>query len=270
MTKHLKLALIAAASVSLLAVPAQAHRAWLLPSATVLSGTDAWVTVDAAISNDLFYFEHHALQLDNLSIMGPDGKAVTPENAAKGRFRSTFDVKLAQPGTYKVMVVNHGAFASYKLDGQNKRWRGKVDQLATAIPANATDVKISETQGRIESFITSGKPSTDTLKPTGTGLEMVPVTHPNNLFAGEKATFRLVLDGQPASGVNVEVVPGGIRYRDKLNDTKVTTDESGTFSVTWPGPGYYWMSASVRDDKSKIKNAQRRNSYAVTVEVLPQ
>ena len=270
MIKHLKLALIAAASVSLLAVPAQAHRAWLLPSATVLSGTDAWVTVDAAISNDLFYFEHHALQLDNLSIMGPDGKAVTPENAAKGRFRSTFDVKLAEPGTYKVMVVNHGAFASYKLDGQNKRWRGKADQLATAIPANATDVKISETQGRIESFITSGKPSTDTLKPTGTGLEMVPVTHPNNLFAGEKATFRLVLDGQPASGVNVEVVPGGIRYRDKLNDTKVTTDESGTFSVTWPGPGYYWMSASVRDDKSKIKNAQRRNSYAVTVEVLPQ
>jgi len=270
MTKHLKLALIAAASVSLLAVPAQAHRAWLLPSATVLSGTDAWVTVDAAISNDLFYFEHHAWQLDNLTIMGPDGKAVTPENAAKGRFRSTFDVKLAEPGTYKVMVVNHGAFASYKLDGQNKRWRGKADLLATAIPANATDVKISETQGRIESFITSGKPSTDTLKPTGTGLEMVPVTHPNNLFAGEKATFRLVLDGQPASGVNVEVVPGGIRYRDKLNDTKVTTDESGTFSVTWPGPGYYWMSASVRDDKSKIKNAQRRNSYAVTVEVLPQ
>ena len=76
--------------------------------------------------------------------------------------------------------------------------------------------------------------------------------------------------GQPASGVNVEIVPGGIRYRDKLNDSKTTTDESGTFSVTWPGPGYYWMSASVRDDKSKIKNAQRRSSYAVTLEVLPQ
>lgn len=269
MTKHLKLALIAA-SVSLLAVPAQAHRAWLLPSATVLSGTDAWVTVDAAISNDLFYFEHHPLQLDNLSIVGPDGKTVSPENTAKGRFRSTFDVKLAEPGTYKMMVVNHGVFANYKLDGQAKRWRGKADQLATAIPPNATDVKISETQGRVESFVTSGKPSTETLKPTGTGLEMVPVTHPNNLVAGEKATFRLVLDGQPASGVDVEVVPGGIRYRDKLNDSKVTTDESGSFSVTWPGPGYYWMSASVRDDKSKIKNAQRRSNYAVTVEVLPQ
>jgi hypothetical protein len=30
------------------------------------------------------------------------------------------------------------------------------------------------------------------------------------------------------------------------------------------------MSASVRDDRSKIKNAQRRSSYAVTLEVLPQ
>ena len=164
------------------------------------------------------------LVVDNLSIMGPDGKAVAPENTAKGRFRSTFDVKLAEPGTYKVMVVNNGAFASYKLDGQNKRWRGKADQLATAIPANATDVKITESRGRIESFVTSGKPSAETLKPTGTGLEMVPVTHPNNLVAGEKATFRLVLDGQPASGVNVEIVPGGASSRAR--DTAVAMSPS--------------------------------------------
>jgi uncharacterized GH25 family protein len=269
MTNPLKLALIAAAA-SLLCLPAQAHRGWLLPSATVLSGSDLWVTVDAAVSNDLFYFEHHPLQLDNLSIEGPDGKAVTPENLAKGRFRSTFDFKLTQPGTYKVTVANQGVFANYSLGGQKKRWRGKAEELATAIPAKATDVKVTENRSRIESFVTSGKPSLETLKPTGVGLEMVPVTHPNNLVVGEKATFRLMLDGKPAGGVAVEVVPGGIRYRDTLNDRKVTTDDSGTFSVTWPGPGFYWMSASVRDDKSKLKNAQRRSSYATTVEVLPQ
>ncbi|MGN6411562.1 MAG: DUF4198 domain-containing protein [Nitrobacter sp.] len=269
MTNPLKLALIAA-TASLLALPAQAHRGWLLPSATVLSGSDLWVTVDAAVSNDLFYFEHHPLQLDNLSIEGPDGKAITPENLAKSHFRSSFDFKLAQPGTYKLTVANQGLFASYKVDGQNKRWRGKPEELASALPANATDVKVTESRGRIESFVTSGKPSDQTLKPTGVGLEMVPVTHPNNLVAGEKATFRLMLDGQPAKGIAVEIVPGGIRYRDALNDTKATADDTGTFSVTWPAPGFYWMSASVRDDKSKIKNAQRRSSYAVTVEVLPQ
>ncbi len=269
MTNHLKLALIAAA-VSLLAPPAQAHRAWLLPSATVLSGSDLWVTVDGAVSNDLFYFEHNPLPLDKLEIEGPDGKAVTPENLAKGHFRSTVDFKLAQPGTYKLFLTNQGVFASYKLDGETKRWRGTLEELAKAIPAKATDVKVTENRSRIESFVTSGKPSSDTLKPTGVGLEMVPVTHPNNLVVGEKATFRLVLDGKPASGVAVEIVPGGIRYRDSLNDSKATTDESGTFSFTFPGPGFYWMKASVQDDKSKIKDAQRRSTYITTVEVLPQ
>lgn len=99
---------------------------------------------------------------------------------------------------------------------------------------------------------------------------MVPVTHPNNLVVGEKATFRMVLDGQPAAGLAVEIVPGGIRYRDQLNDIKATTDEAGAFTVTWPGPGMYWMNAQVQDDKSKIKDARRRANYTTTVEVLPQ
>lgn len=269
MNRPLKLVLLALA-VSTFSTTVQAHRTWLLPSATVLSGKDLWVTVDGAVSNDLFYFEHHPLQLDHLSVLAPDGKNVNAENLGKGRYRSTFDVKLDQPGTYKIMVLNQGVFASYKLDGQNKRWRGDAEKLKTEIPANATDLKVSEVQGRIETFVTSGKPSGETLKPTGVGLEMVPMTHPNNLVVGEKATFRMVLDGQPAAGLSIEIVPGGIRYRDKLNDTKATTDESGTFSVTWPGPGMYWMNASIQDDKSKIKNARRRASYTTTVEVLPQ
>lgn len=269
MNKPLRLACLATA-LCLIPIAAQAHRLWMLPSATVLSGSDPWVTVDAAVSNDLFYFEHFPLQLDELAIQGPDGKPVAAQNVAKGRYRSTFDVKLEQPGTYKMMVLNHSVFANYKLDGQNKRWRGKAEDIATAIPANATDVKLSEAQGRIEVFVTSGKPSSDNLKPTGVGLEMVPVTHPNSLAAGEKATFRMMLDGQPAVGLGIEIVPGGIRYRDKLNDFKATTDEVGAFTVTWPGPGMYWMNASVQDDKSKIKDARRRASYTTTVEVLPQ
>lgn len=270
MKKNLRIALLATAAVTMLSASAQAHRTWLLPSATVLSGKDAWVTVDAAVSNDLFYFEHRPLQLDNLTVLAPDGKPVAPANMSKGEYRNTFDVKLEQAGTYKMMLVSQGLFANYKLDGQAKRWRGKPNEVATAIPANATDVRITESQGRIEIFVTSGKPSTDILKPTGVGLEMIPVTHPNNLAVGEKATFKMVLDGQPAAGIPIEVIPGGIRYRDKLNEIKVSTDESGTFSVTWPGPGMYWINASVSDDKAKTKDAKRRANYNATVEVLPQ
>ena len=36
-----------------LPLSAQAHRAWMLPSATVLSGEEPWITVDAAVSNGI-------------------------------------------------------------------------------------------------------------------------------------------------------------------------------------------------------------------------
>ena len=83
-----------------------------------------WVTVDAAISNDLFYFEHNPIRLDNLAITAPDGSPVKAENASTGKFRSTFDVPLAQPGTYKIAVVNDMAAAMYEDGGETKRWRG--------------------------------------------------------------------------------------------------------------------------------------------------
>ncbi|WP_439688044.1 DUF4198 domain-containing protein [Cupriavidus oxalaticus] len=264
-----RVAVLALAALAPLA--AHAHRQWLLPSATVLSGNDPWVTVDAAVSNDLFYFEHVPLRLDNLQVTAPDGSAVKAENAATGKYRSTFDLHLTQPGTYRVAVVNQGLFASYKVDGQAKRWRGSAESFAREVPANAQDLTVTQAEGRVESFITAGKPSDKGLRTTGRGLELAPITHPNDLVAGDTASFRLLLDGKPASNLKVEVVPGGIRYRDKLQEFSATTDADGKFSVKWPAPGMYWMEAEVRDDKATFKQAKsRRATYAVTVEVLPQ
>ena len=53
------------------ATAAEAHRQWMLPSSTVLSGQSSWVTVDAAVSNDLFYFEHQPLRLGNVKAWAP-------------------------------------------------------------------------------------------------------------------------------------------------------------------------------------------------------
>ncbi|HSX65264.1 MAG TPA: DUF4198 domain-containing protein, partial [Pseudoxanthomonas sp.] len=47
---------------------AMAHKAWLQPSQTVIAGTNPWITVDAAVSNDLFYFNHVPLRIDGLVI----------------------------------------------------------------------------------------------------------------------------------------------------------------------------------------------------------
>ena len=55
-------------------------------------------------------------------------------------------------------------FASYKENGQTKRWSGSPEEFAKAIPANAEDLRGSFNQSRMEVFVTSGKPTRDDLR----------------------------------------------------------------------------------------------------------
>jgi hypothetical protein len=133
------------------------------------------------------------------------------------------------------------------LNGKQERLpRGTTkDKLASAIPAGATDVQTAEMSNRNEIFVTLGAPTSTIFKPTGEGIELVPVTHPNDLVSGEAATFQFLLDGKPAAGLKVTVIPGGIRYRDALGQMDLTADKDGKISVTWPTPGMYWLNASL-------------------------
>jgi len=270
-----------------LPLSAQAHRAWMLPSATVLSGEDPWITVDAAVSNDLFYFEHFPLRLQGignldqsaagmrprpaaqLQVIAPDGTPVQPENGSIGRYRSTFDVHLTQKGTYKLAIVNSGLLARWKENGETRRWMGNAEAFAKEVPAKAEDLSVSQTSNRMEVFATLGAPTKTVLETTGQGLELAPVTHPNDLYAGEAAEFVFLLDGKPAADVEISVIPGGNRYRDELGEIKATTDAAGKVSITWPEAGMYWLEAELTTDKGVSKPAsQRRASYSATLEVL--
>ena len=140
-----KLTLIATALLPTLCF---AHKAWMLPSATVLT-PDQWITVDAAVSNDLFYFNHVPLRLETLNIVAPDGSRIDAQNLSTGKYRSTFDVHLMQSGTYKLALINHGVSATYELHGAEKRWRGTAEKLTTELPKNAKNVQVTQSQGRI-------------------------------------------------------------------------------------------------------------------------
>ncbi|GGK11597.1 ABC transporter permease [Luteimonas terricola] len=250
---------------------AAAHKAWLQPSQTVIAGNNPWITVDAAVSNDLFYFNHVPLRTRNLVITAPDGTAVEAQNPATGKYRSVFDVELLQQGTYRIAVVNTGLNASWQEDGKPKRWRGTAETFATEVPKDAPELTVTQSVSRIETFVTNGSPTTENLQPSNEGLELVPVTHPNDLFAGEEARFRMLADGAPAAGVEFEITRGGTRYRNAQEEIMVTTDAKGEFTVTWPEAGMYWLEANLRDDKATLPQADaRRLGYVATMEVLPQ
>lgn len=274
MFKQFNKTLIAVALAGL-AMNAHAHRGWMVPSSTMVESKDAWVTVDAAVSDGLFDIDHQPLRLDALQVIGPDGAKVTPANTVTGRLRSVFDVKMEKPGTYKAAIVSQNVMGSYKLNGEQKRFRGNEETFKKDVPADAQELKITRTAARLETFFSNGETSTEVFKPTGVGLEFVPVTHPNDLRAGEKATWRFLVDGKPAANQAFSLVPGGVRYRGVLGEIRQSTDAKGEITFTVPAAGMYYLSSTWPAAAPAVAGQppvmpERRMTYAATVEVLPQ
>jgi len=269
------MAFAAVAAVLAIAPSAEAHRGWLLPSATQVEGNAPWVTVDAAMSETLFLFDSFPLRYDTATLTGPDGKVMPLDHPNTGHLRTTFDIQLLEPGTYRVTAVSAAVMGSYTLNGEVKRFRGSEAD----VPAGATDIRTTRVTSRFDTFVTAGRGNDTALQPTGKGLEMVPVTHPSDLVADAPARFRFLLDGKPLAGLKVAVVPGGARYRNALKDVTATTDSDGLIAVQWPMAGQYLITASYppraadgEGDKGggpKGEQPARRDAYSATIEVLP-
>lgn len=277
------LPLVAALICALAALPAAAHRAWLLPSATAVDAPGAVVTVDAAISEDLFEFDSFALALDALRVSAPDGSQVATDARNEAKRRVTFDLKLPRKGTYRIAGVTDMTMASYKVDGEMKRWRGASTALAQEVPADAQDLLVTRMLGRAETFVsldTAGLPSNS---PTGQGIELQVLTAPTDLSAGDTSRFTLLLDGKPYSNADVTVIRGGNRYRYKIGEIGLKTDAAGNFSVVWPEAGRYWLGVSHGGrggpggpGSGSAPGGERppgpalRETYSATFEVLPK
>jgi uncharacterized GH25 family protein len=266
----MKTSLLMALSVLLAPAVSEAARPWLLPSQTVLARSGGWVAVDAAMADDLFSVNQAAMPVDALVVSGPDGQPVAPQNVSKSRSRSTFDLELRQAGTYRIAVADDAVTARWEEDGKPKRWRGTAAEMATGIPANAAKLEVEQTQRRVETFVSVGTP-TEVKAGRGAGIELVPVQHPNDLYAHETAKFRFLLDGKPTKDLDVEVIAGGTRYRDAPGEMTFKTDRNGEVAITWPVAGMYWLEVSVQDEGATAPGVRkRRASYAGTFEVLTQ
>lgn len=77
-------------------------------------------------------------------------------------------------------------------------------------------------------------------EPVGLALEIVPVTNPTALKAGESAIIRLLRNGEPAANVAIALVQDG-------SDERVfqTTDANGVATFTIPKPGKYLLATTL-------------------------
>lgn len=252
-----------------------AHRAWVLPDATVFAGEKSVATFDAAVSNMIFNFDHVAVKPETFTILNPAGDKLEPQNPSVSRYRGSFDLPLTTEGTYKVFSASAGLRAMWEdNDGKRQFYPGRgeafdADTFKAKVPTKAKNLKVSQFSRRLETFVTAGAPNDTVLKTTGQGLELKPITHPNDLFAGEAAKFQFLIDGKPAKGVEITIIKEGTRYRNAPEEINLSTDKNGQVSVNWQGAGRYFLEAEYKDTQAKKPATERTGQYVVVLEVLP-
>jgi uncharacterized GH25 family protein len=143
-------------------------------------------------------------------------------------------------------------------------------EFATAVPKDAKNLEVTQTSRRVETFVTLGAPTKLSLKPTNQGLELVAITHPNDLAVSETAEFIFLMDGKPAVGAKIEVIEGGSRYRYSPDEQHYETDKNGHVKIQWRKTGMYWLGAEYKDNKATKPATIRSGSYGATFEVLAE
>lgn len=120
-----------------------------------------------------------------------------------------------------------------------------------------------------EAYITKGAPTEAALKPTGQGLELKPLVHPNEIYLDKGFAFEMLIDGKPVKDFHVAVFRGGNAYDDKRIVAEARTKEDGLVSLTFDKPGTYLLTGSYPGRRVEGE-APRAKSYvySLTFEVL--
>ncbi|ESQ91274.1 nickel transporter [Asticcacaulis sp. AC460] len=254
--------------LSLLVLPfvasaALAHSPYLKPNTFNPDAKRPHVTVEASFAEgDLR--PDVAMKSDHFAVVGPDG-TVTPLTPAASLKDATFlEVPLGAAGTYRVtsgLRTGRVAKAAVK-DGQLH-----FQEDPQAAPEPGAVIVDVQSLTRADVYVSKGKPGM--LPPAGTGVELQPLTAPNDAYAGEAVRFAVLADGKPLSGEHVTIVTDGQNYAaKKLVDLDLVSDAKGEVSFTPATAGLYLIQVRVRRPASET--TWTSSTATVTLEVLPQ
>lgn len=235
-------------------VSASAHPRWILPSHFTVSkeGGD-WLTFDVTASHGTFVFDKPAGS-ESASVLMPDGRSERPNFVIRGKRRSIFDFEFTEQGTHKVAVNGTPTYwTKYKAGRRDTvKWlKANKAERDAELPTKSRDVITQLSFTRAESYITVGKPSQSALEIEGKLLELKPITHPADIVEGEPVTFQFFYNGQPQSGVTVDVTRDGTLYRNQQDQLDLVSDKQGMIKFTPEHAGRYLLRAN---HKGELKN----------------
>lgn len=252
-----------AAGLTVLALGSAAsagHMAYLAPP-TFAPHRDM-VTVQAAMSEEAHMFvpDFPIRGAGNFTVTGPDGVPAKVGSVTELKEMALVEAPLPGEGTYRISTGERaGRSARWaKIDGvwrmvrgaggpprptpppgEPARADGPIDEAA--VPTGAEALTSVGTL-RADLYVTRGAPKTFP-KPVGQGLEIAPISHPNDLYAGDSFRFQVLNDGQPVAGAQLTIVRAGDAYAARHFTWSGATKGGAVEAVTFDQPGIYVVQA---------------------------
>ena len=229
-----------------------AHDIYIWPSFFTASIEESGhVPVDITASHTTFRPDY-PMASEGLEVYGVDGKRLWDTGAFfEGSRRSTFDLPVAAEGTYALKYHSGPVYSTSYVIGRSdepKYVSGNKEETAADIPAKAKDVKTTAYLSVGMAYVTNNAPSDAVLKPTGSGFELIPVTHPADYVTEEEIVISLMRDGKPVIDQDVVIELEGPNYREQPVVIELKSDKAGQVVFT-PEHGGRYMTKVLEERK---------------------
>jgi len=259
--KKLTLSLL---TLPFLATSALAHSPYLKPNTFAPDPQLDHVTVEASFAEGGLRPEI-AMKADGWAVFGPDGVKVALTPAASLKDATFLEVPLTANGTYRVTSGERtGRVAKAGLkDGQLRFIEGNEGARDGETLVDVQSVT------RADVYVSRGAPTA--IGGAEVGVEVHPVTAPNDAYAGEAVKVSVLDSGKPVAGALVTVLRDGQIYEaQKTPELELTSDASGVVSFTPAAPGLYLIQTRVRYASATNPALWISHTATLTLEVLPQ
>ncbi|MGV7207204.1 DUF4198 domain-containing protein [Oxalobacteraceae bacterium A2-2] len=256
------------AATCLVMLSARAHTPFLLPSSFDVQPKEV-ISVDAGFT-EKFFVSDVAFGETAFTIVTPEGERIAFGDIRQFKQRTVAEQQLPdQKGTYRLSTGPRlgAVFRTWEYKGKTETARDPQQVM----PAGAKLLSHYQSLSVSEAYVTAGKPSAKALAPTGKGLEIVPVTHPSDLFVNEKFDFIVQYDGKPLASQKVSVYRSPMDLASQSTVQQLSTDADGKVALPLAKAGIYL--ALVRYQAPAPAGAAAPmygNNYTLTFRVLDQ
>lgn len=214
---------------------ASAHMPYVLPTQFDLNKADH-VTVQSAFAEDAFVPEV-AMRDAPFHLVGPNGAKLPTGTVTYLRDLSIFEADTKTDGTYRISTGQRGGRKG-KMVREGDKWVMSGEGSAPKPGAETVEV---QSMTLADAYVTRGAPTTAALAPRGEALEVQAVTHPNGITAGSDASFVLLFNGKPLSGVDVTLYRAAGVHDGRKVAGQVKSDAAGRFTLKPSDAGAYLL-----------------------------